>query len=72
MAEQRELKKIKKNLKRVIAKSLSKNQKYKNVDSNLIDKVSQIIEKERSTNPFFEKPFFSDSTIRTIMFANKI
>jgi hypothetical protein len=22
-------------------------------------------------NPFFEKPFFSDSTIRTIMFANK-
>merc|ERR1712032_1813036 len=23
------------------------------------------------TNPFFEKPFFSDSTLRTIMFASK-
>jgi hypothetical protein len=71
MAEQRELKKIKKNLKRVIFKSLSKNQKYKNIDSSLVDKVSQIIVKERSINPFFEKPFFSDSTIKTIMFANK-
>ena len=29
--------------------------------------------KERSIDPFpfFEKPFFSDSTIKTIMFANK-
>ena len=71
MAEQRELKKIKNNLKRVIAKSLSKNQQYKNVDSDLINKVSQIVAKERLTNPFFEKPFFSDSTIRTMMFANK-
>jgi group II intron reverse transcriptase/maturase len=69
VSEQRELKKIKNNLKRVIAKSLSKNQKYKNVDNSLIDKVSQIITKEHSINPFFEKPFFSDSTIRTIMFA---
>jgi hypothetical protein len=71
MAEQRELKKIKNNLKRAIVKSLSKNQKYKNVDSDLINKVSQIVVQERSANPFFEKPFFSDSTIRTIMFANK-
>ena len=71
MAEQRELKKIKNNLKRVIKKSLSKNQKYKNIDSDLINKVSQIVAQERLTTPFFEKPFFSDSTIRTIMYANK-
>jgi group II intron reverse transcriptase/maturase len=71
MAEQRELKKIKNNLKRAIAKSLSKNQQYKNVDSDLINKVSQIVAQERSTNSFFEKPFFSDSTVRTMMFANK-
>ena len=71
MAEQRELKKIKNNLKRVIAKSLSKNQQYKDIDNDLINKVSQIITKERAINPFFEKPFFSDSTIKTIMFANK-
>jgi group II intron reverse transcriptase/maturase len=71
MAEQRELKKIKNNLKRVISKSLLKNQKYKNIDSDLINKVSQIVVQERSTNPFFEKPFFNNSTIRTIMFANK-
>ena len=71
MAEQRELKKIKNNLKRVITKSLSKNQKYKNIDNDLINKVSQIVAQERLTNPFFEKPFFSDSTIKTIMFANR-
>lgn len=71
MMEQRELKKIKNNLKRAIAKSLSKNQKYKNVDSDLINKVSQIVAKERRTNSFFEKPFFSDSTLKTLMFANK-
>jgi hypothetical protein len=58
MAEQRELKKIKNNLKRVISKSLSKNQKYKSFDSDLINKVSQIVAQERFTNPFFEKPFF--------------
>ena len=73
VTEQRELKKIKNNLKRAILKSLSKNQKYKNVDNSLVDKVSQIVMKERSIDPFpfFEKPFFSDSTIKTIMFANK-
>jgi hypothetical protein len=53
MAEQRELKKIKNNLKRAIAKSLSKNQKHKNVDNDLIDKVSQIIAQERSSKSFF-------------------
>ena len=71
MAEQRELKKIKNNLKRAIAKSLLKNQQYENVDSDLINKVAKIVTKERSTNPFFEKPFFSDSTLKTIMFASK-
>jgi hypothetical protein len=53
MAEQRELKKIKNNLKRAIVKSLSKNQKYKNVDSDLINKVSQIVAQERSSKSFF-------------------
>ena len=71
MAEQRELKKIKNNLKNVLAKSPSKNQKYKNIDSNLINKISQIVGKEGFINPYLEKPFFSDSTLRTIMFANK-
>lgn len=71
MSEQRELKKNKDNLKRAILKSLSKNQKYKNVGSNLLNKVSQIVAQEKSANPFFEKPFFSDSTLRSIMFADK-
>ena len=71
MAEQRELKKIKNNSKRVISKSLSKNQKYKTVDSNLINKVSQIVAKKRLTNSFFEKPLFSDSRLKRIIFVNK-
>lgn len=70
MAEQRELKKIKNNLKRAILKSLSKNQFRTNFDNGLIDKISQIISQERSTSPFFEKPFFSDSTLKTLMYAN--
>lgn len=40
-------------LKRVIAKSLSKSQKYTKLDSDLISKVSQIVAQECSTNPFF-------------------
>jgi len=71
MSEQRELKKNKNNLKRAILKSLSKNQKYKNVDSDLLNKVSQIVAQEKSANPFFEKSFFSDSILRSIMFADK-
>jgi hypothetical protein len=71
ITEQRELKKIKNNLKKIISKSLLKNQKYKNLDNNLINKVSQIVAQECSTNLFFEKPFFSSSTLKTIMFANK-
>ena len=54
-----------------MAKSLLKNQQYKNVDSDLINKVAKIVAKERSTNPLFEKPFFSDSTLKTIMFTSK-
>lgn len=71
IAEQWELKKIKSSLKRVLLKSLSKNQQYKNVDSDLINKVSQLIAQERLKNPFVEKTFFAGSTLRTIMFANK-
>jgi group II intron reverse transcriptase/maturase len=71
MSEQQELKKIKNSLKRAIAKSISKNRQYREVDSDLINKVAQIVANERSTNPFFEKPFFSDSTLKTIMFASK-
>ena len=71
LSEQRELKKNKNNLKRAILKSLSKNRKYKNTDSDLVSKVSKIVAQEKSVNPFFEKSFFSDSTLRSIMFANK-
>lgn len=54
-----------------MAKSLLKNQQYKNVDSDLINKVAKTVAKERLTNPLFEESFFSDSTLKTIMFTSK-
>jgi group II intron reverse transcriptase/maturase len=70
--ERRELKKIKKNLKTVIAKSLKKNQsKDKQLSSEIIDNISQLVQKERLSELSFDKPFFSDTTLKTIMYTNK-
>jgi hypothetical protein len=58
-AEGRELKKIKKNLKTVIAKSLKKNQsKDKQLSSEIVDNISQLVKKERLSELSFDKPFF--------------
>ena len=47
-AEQRELKKIKSNLKAAIARSLSKKYSSKEYTNNIIDNIAQIIQNERS------------------------
>ena len=71
-AGKRELKKIKKNLKTVIAKSLKKNQsKDKQLSSEIVDNISQLVKKERLSELSFDKPFFSDMTVKTIMHTNK-
>lgn len=71
-AEQRELKKIKSHLKIAIAKSLSKKYSSKGYTNNIINNIAQIIQKERSKNLYFKnKTFFSESTLKTILYANK-
>ena len=71
-AEQRELKKIKSNLKAAIARSLSKKYSSKEYTNNIIDNIAHIIQKERLKNLYFkDRSFFSDSILKTIMYANK-
>jgi len=59
---------LRNNLKTSIARSLSKKHSYKKYTNSLVDNIAKIVSKEKSKNLYFkDKPFFSDSTLKTII-----